>query len=80
MEKKKLNDKILIDILKTRYNDREVALYLLKKAKDASFRAKNNADANNPLAMAHNIAEVDSNLSLLEKLLNITGSLAEDSK
>lgn len=77
MEKPNLNDQRMLTLLKTQHNDREVALYFLKKAKDAAGRVGTGIGASNYLMVTSNAQEMISNIEIVYKLLNVDGSLAD---
>lgn len=78
MEKPTLDDKRLLTILKQNYNDREVAMYFLKKAKVASAHAINGINSSNYLMVTSNLAEVNLQIEMLYQLLNKDEALAND--
>lgn len=69
MDKPHLDAKVIITRIKGVYNDRETALYYLKKARDAGARAKVGVDAQNTSTVIFNLNEVINNIEMLYELL-----------
>lgn len=65
----KVSDDSLLEILQHRHNDREVALYFVKKAKDAASAASVATTAGNHLAVVAAAAEMGQHITMLYKLL-----------
>lgn len=80
MDTPNLNDQRVLTLLKSQHNDREVALYFLKKAKDAGARASTGMGSSNYLMVTSNTQQMIDNIEMAYKLLNVDGSLANDKK